>query len=109
MTARPSSSEFQASDSVASPLALKARIEMLRENILATIGPMQAALDASLAMAAIPSDAGMLHGLRQARASWKSISADAAELAVVHAALASVFRQRDTAASPATGAHDEEG
>jgi hypothetical protein len=111
MTTQPSPSEqIEIDGGIASAFALKARIELLRENIIDVIGPLQAALDAAVAMAAIPSDAGLLHGLRNARACWKSIAGDAADLAAVHAELASVFRQGedgDTGAGPATGAHDE--
>ena len=95
MTSRPSPPQFEIDDAVASAFALKARIELLREEILTTIGPLQAALDASVAMGVIPSDAGLLHGLRQARACWKSISGSAAELTSAHAELESVFRQAE--------------
>jgi|BarGraIncu00222A_1022003.scaffolds.fasta_scaffold63818_2 hypothetical protein len=95
MTARPASSEFQASDAVASPLALQARIALVREDILDAIGMMQMALDAAQAMAAIPSDSGLLHGLRLAKAHWRVISANAADLTAAHAELASALRQSE--------------
>ena len=72
---------------------LQARIELIREDLVNTVGGMQAALAAAVSMAAIPSDEGMLHGLRQARACWKSISELAADIGSLRAELASLLRQ----------------
>jgi hypothetical protein len=80
-------------EGIASALASKSKIELLREDILDAIGMMQIALDAAKAMADIPSDSGMLHGLRVARAHWRVISEDAADLNSAHAELASSLRQ----------------
>jgi hypothetical protein len=80
--------------------ALQGRIELLRGDIVETAGAMQVALAAGVAMAAIPSDAGLLHGLRNARACWRSISESAVELKAVHAELASVLRQEGGGADP---------
>jgi hypothetical protein len=98
MNAPLSTAEFrdtQVSDAIASPLAFKAKIELLREEILDAIGMMQMALDAAKAMAAIPSDSGLLHGLRLAKAHWRVISADAADMTAAHAEFASALRQSE--------------
>jgi hypothetical protein len=94
MNALPSSSEFHA-EATASPMAFQARIELLREDILDAIGMMQAALDAAKAMAEIPSDAGLLHGLRVAKAHSRALWGHAADLGSAHAELASALRQAD--------------
>jgi len=56
---------------------------------------MQAALDAAKAMAEIPSDAGLLHGLRVAKAHSRALWGHAADLGSAHAELASALRQAD--------------
>jgi hypothetical protein len=68
------------SQSAPNPAVTQAKIELLREDITETIGPMIASLEAAVAMARIPNDAGMLHGLRNARAYWRSITGSAGEL-----------------------------
>jgi hypothetical protein len=78
-------------------LASRVKIELLRGEILDAIGGMQASLDAARAMAEIPSDSGLLHGLRIAQAHGRVIWASAADLRAVHAELASVLRQPEDA------------
>ncbi len=80
-------------DGIAFALALRAKIELLRWEIVTAIGAMQAALDAARAMAEIPSDAGLLHSLRVARGNGRALWGHAADLTAAHAELASVFRQ----------------
>jgi hypothetical protein len=63
--------------------AAQANIELIRSDIVETIGPMIATLEAALAMAAIPDDAGLKYSLRCARAYWRSISGSAAELSSI--------------------------
>jgi hypothetical protein len=58
----------------------QARTELLREEIVATVSPLIGTLEAALAMAAIPDDAGLLYALRTAKAYWRCASANAAEL-----------------------------
>jgi len=72
---------------------LQSRIELIREDLVNTVGGMQAQLAAAVAMADIPSDQGLLHALRLARHSWKAISLHAAELVERDAELASILRQ----------------
>jgi hypothetical protein len=58
----------------------QAKIGLLREDIVETIGPMIATLQAAVAMGHIPNDAGLIYGLRTAQAYWRSISWSAREL-----------------------------
>jgi hypothetical protein len=44
----------------------QARIELLHEEIIATVSPLIATLEAALALSAIPDDAGMIYALRTA-------------------------------------------
>jgi hypothetical protein len=62
------------------PEVMQARIELLREEIIATVSPLSATLEAALAMSAISDDAGLIYALRTAKAYWQCASANAAEL-----------------------------
>jgi hypothetical protein len=63
-----------------SPAVTQAKIGLLREDIVETIGPMIATLQAAVAMGHIPNDAGLIFGLRSAAAYWKSITINARDL-----------------------------
>jgi hypothetical protein len=71
---------FDGSEIPPNPAVTQAKIELLREDIVETIGPMIASLQAAVAMGHIPNDAGLIFGLRSAAAYWKSISWSAREL-----------------------------
>jgi hypothetical protein len=64
----------------------QARIELLREEIVATVSPLIATLEAALAMSAIPDDAGLIYALRSAQAYWQCAAASAAELVEIRGA-----------------------
>ena len=95
-------------EGIASAAALRVKIEHLRWEILAAIGPVQAALDAAKAMAEIPSDSGLLHGLRVARANGRSLWGHAADLNAAHVLSSSPFSGRpSTTRSPSAPARRE--
>lgn len=77
----------------------QANIELIREDIVSTIGPMIATLETALAMAAIPDDTGPKYSLRCARAYWLSIAGSAAELVAAEAERQSTLLQGE-------GGHD---
>ena len=80
---------------IASKFALKAKIELIREDIVATMGVMQNALAAGSAMAGIPNDAGLLHGLRRpVRVGNLSPRSAYADSFAAHAELESIFRRK---------------
>jgi hypothetical protein len=60
--------------------------EMLRQNIADNVELLISQLDAAMAMARVPNDAGFIFGLRCAQALWRSIAADAKELASIKGA-----------------------
>jgi hypothetical protein len=68
------------SESAPNPAVVQAKIGLLREDIVETIGPMIATLQAAVAMGHVPNDAGLIYGLRTAQAYWRSISWSAREL-----------------------------
>ncbi len=71
----------------------QARIELIRDDIAATVSALQAALDCALAMHAAQDDCGLTYALRRAAAYWQSVSSSAKELAAIEGERQSVIRQ----------------
>jgi hypothetical protein len=68
-------------EAFATPDEIKeAKIELIRAEICATVGPMIATLNVVLGMTGIPDDVSLIYALRTARAYWRATSSCAAEL-----------------------------
>ncbi len=71
----------------------QAKIELIRDDLAATISPLQATLDYALAMYAAHDDCGLVYSLRRARAYWQAISGSARDLVAAEAERLSALRQ----------------
>ena len=89
------SSCFAADNSEIAPslATAQAKIELIRDDLAATICPLQATLDCALAMCAARDDCGLVYSLRRARAYWQAISGSARELVAAEAERLSAIRQ----------------
>jgi hypothetical protein len=65
---------------------LEARLELMRDDLVANITQASLHFDVALAMLSATDDVGLLYALRRVRAYWQSIAADAKELAAIKGA-----------------------